>query len=138
MPKSSSSYEVLSYSVSRYSAHDTYIDSCIFYRFPDSQSVYDRTHHPHIVSCHTVESSGFELDTTEYITSSDHDHDLEVLLLHKVDYFFCQKSKEFRIDTISLISLESFSRELEEDTSRCMVFFHDRFLEESSIEEEHD
>ena len=77
-----------------------------------------------MVSCRTVESTCFELDTTEYIAPSDNNHYLEFFFSNEIDNLLREKSKKLRIDTVSLFSLEGFTREFEEDTFWGVVFFH--------------
>jgi hypothetical protein len=91
MPERSQSDEVLCHTMRRYSTHDTCIDSCIFDRFTDSEPIYDRPHHPHLISRHTIESSLFELDPTEYIPPSDDDDDFELFYSDEMYYFFGEK-----------------------------------------------
>lgn len=124
MSKCSTTDKVLSHTMCRYRTHDAHWYSLMLYRFTDSESVYDGTHHTHIVTRHSIESSCFEFDTSKYIPPSDYDDDFEFFIVYKMDDFFCEKCEKVRVDTISLHSLESFTRKFQEDTFRSMVFFH--------------
>jgi hypothetical protein len=112
MSESSASDKILSHTLSRYSTRHTYIDPCVFYSFSDSQSVDDRTHHTHIVTGHSIESTCLELYPSEYISSSYYDDDFKFFIFDKMNNFLSKKGKKFWINTISLISLKSFSGKL--------------------------
>lgn len=130
MTEGSTTDKVLGHTMCRYSTHDAHWHSLMLYRLTDSESVYDGTHHPHIVTRHSIESSCLELDTTKNISPSDYDNDFEFFLIHEMDDFFREKCEKVRVDTIALLSLESFTREFQEDTFRGMVLFH-KNMEES-------
>jgi hypothetical protein len=108
----------------RYSGHHTDIDSCLLDRFTNSESVDYRRHHPHLISCHPIESASFELNPSEYIPTADHDRDLETSYLYEMYDLLSDIGEELWIDTISLFSLEGLTRELQEDSFRCVVFLH--------------
>lgn len=108
----------------RHCRHHPYIDSSCLDRLTYSESVDDCCHHPHLISDHPIKSTLLELYTSEYITTTDDDRDLEFTNLYEVYDFFCYIGKEFWIDPVSLFSLEGFTRELEEDSFGSVILFH--------------
>lgn len=124
MSECSASYEVLCYSLSRYSTSHSDIYSLILYCFSDCKTIDDRTHHTHIVTRHPIESSFFELYTPKNITSSYNNYYFKFLHFYKVYYLLRKKREKFWINSISLISLKSFSGKFKKDTLRYMVFLH--------------
>ncbi len=124
VPEGSSADEFFCYSLSWYGTRHSDIDSLIFYCFSYSKTIDDRPHHSHIVACHSIESSLLELYASENIASSHNNDYFEFLDFDQVYYFLCKKREKFRINTISLLSLESFSGKLQKDTFGCMIFLH--------------
>jgi hypothetical protein len=126
MTQGATSDKGLSYTLSRNRTHNTNIDTLGLDRFTDSESIDDSTKHSHMVSCRTVKSSCLKLDTTKDISSTNNDDDLESFILYQVDNLLGKEGEELGIYTISLISLESFTREFEKDTPWGVIFFHEK------------
>jgi hypothetical protein len=120
----STSDEVLSYSMCRYRRHHSYIDSSCLDRLAYSESVDDGREHAHLISDHSIKSSLLEPYPSEYIPTTDHDRDLEFADLYEIDDLLCYIGKELWVDTVSLLSLEGFTREFEEDSLGSMILFH--------------
>ncbi len=126
MTQGTTSDKRLSYTLCRNRTHHTYVDPLSLDRFSDSESVDDSTKHSHMVSCRTVKSSCFKLNTTKDIPSTNNDDDLESFILYKMDDLLSEEGEELGIYAISLISLKSFTREFEKDTLWSVIFFHEK------------
>lgn len=124
MTECSASDEVLSNSMSRHCRHHTYIDSSCLDCLTYSESVDDRCHHPHLIADHSIESALLELYPSEYIPPTDDYRDLELTHLYEIYDLLGYIGKEFWIDTVSLLSLEGFTGELEEDSLGVVILFH--------------
>jgi hypothetical protein len=62
-----------------------------------------------MIPCRPIKSTCLEFDPTEYITSTHNDDHFEFLLLYKIYYFFGEEGEELWINSITLLSLKSFT-----------------------------
>jgi hypothetical protein len=131
MAESAPTDEGFCYSIRGYSTHHTHIDSFLFDRFTDRESIDDRSEHTHVVAYSSIKPTLFERNPSKNISSSDDDGNFEFFFLCKKYNLFREKGKKTRINTISLISLECFSGKFEEDAFWCVVFFHEESIKEN-------
>lgn len=127
MPDRPATNKIFCNSLSWNSWHHSHRDSEVFNRLSDSDTIDDSCEHPHIIPSCPIESSSFQLNSTKDISSSNDYHHFQLLIRDKMNNFFCYKGEKFWINTVSLLSLESLTWELEKDSFGCMIFFH-RYL----------
>jgi hypothetical protein len=51
-----------------------------------------------MIPCSTIESSSFEFDTTEYITTTNHDDHFESFMLDEMDNLLGEEGEKLGVD----------------------------------------
>lgn len=77
-----------------------------------------------MISRDSVKSPSLEFDTTKNISSSNDDDNFEFLMMDEMDNLFRKNREKFWINSVSLLSLQCFTRKLEQDTLGGMILFH--------------
>ena len=84
-------------------------------RTAQSQGVDHRRTHTHLIAFHTVEPFLGTRETTEDVTTTDHDTDLDT---HLTDLFdlLCIITQALRVDAVALLTHQTLSREFQKNS----------------------